>query len=602
MLSRDFTRRNSVETDSLKLMKKQDNLPIALSSLRNEIIGRCYKFPTPFGDRFMTYADYTASGRNLRFIEEYLLTIQESYANTHTEDDVTGKSTTELLHRAERKIKQAVNGNETTCIIAAGTGATGAIIKLQQILGVYIPSATQDRLLTSLRHFSERDLTPDEAAAFDKLSDRFKEYFDSYRPVVFVSRYEHHSNEVTWRESLAEVVAIGFNDEGGLNTKELERQVSDPKYDGRLKIGSFSAASNVTGMLTPVHEVASILHRHGGIVCFDFAASGPYVEINMNKDNESYFDAVFLSPHKFLGGPGASGLLLINDKIYRRDLPPTCGGGGTVDYVGPHAHDYSVDIETREKAGTPGVLQIFRAALVIELKNIIGIDTIEQRERDFSRKVLKRFIANPKLNVLGSHDPDKRIPIISFNVRHEDRILHPKFVTRLLNDLFGIQSRAGCSCAGPYGHHLLNIDLDLSEKYRKQINDGYEGIKPGWVRIGFHYTLEDSDVEFICEAVEFAAEHGHLFLPQYHFDLKTGAWEHTADTGIEEHQFGVVEAMQSRNAGVLEMTECDREREYSSYLETARQLAEKLQGSKVNYKQLPEQLEEISFFHTVNYS
>lgn len=583
-------------------MKIPDNLPLALDSLRNEIIGKCYKFSTPFGQRFMTYADYTASGRNLRFIEEYLLTIQESYANTHTEDDITGKGTTELLHLAEKKIKKAVNGNESTCIIAAGTGATGAITKLQQILGVYIPATTKDWLSTLIGRFSDLELDQNEGTAFNTLQSKFDSFFDRSRPVVFVSSYEHHSNEVTWRETLAEVVTIGFTGNGELNTAELEEKVSDSRYDGRLKIGSFSAASNVTGMLTPVYDVARIMHRHGGIVCFDFAASGAYVEIDMNKDAESYFDAVFISPHKFLGGPGSSGLLLINDKIYRKDLPPTCGGGGTVEYVSPHSHDYSPDIETREKAGTPGILQILRAALVIELKNLIGIEWIEQREQDFVNRALKRFTANPKINVLGSHDPTKRIAIISFNIKHEDRILHPKFVTRLLNDLFGIQSRAGCSCAGPYGHHLLKIDNALSGKYRKQIISGYEGIKPGWVRVGFHYTIDDSDFEFICEAIEFIALHGHLFLPQYHFDLKTGAWEHGADPDLGKHTFGVMKALESRNAGVLEQVECDREKEYSSYLETAKKLAEKLEGTAITFKTLPPALEEISFFYTVNYS
>jgi selenocysteine lyase/cysteine desulfurase len=252
----------------------------------------------------------------------------------------------------------------------------------------------------------------------------------------------------------------------------------------------------------------------------------PYVEIDMNREEDCAFDAVFFSPHKFLGGPGSSGILVFNEDIYSRDLPPTTAGGGTVVYVAADGHDFSWDVEAREKAGTPPILQTIKATLVMELKDRIGIKTIEEKERFYTRYVLDRLRTMPNISIIGNADPEECLAIVSFNIKHRDRILHPKFVTRLLNDLFGIQTRAGCSCAGPYGHILLGIGGPASRKLRELIGRGYGGLKPGWVRINIHYTFSREDVDFLLRAINFVSEHGFLFLSQYEFDLTGGEWNH----------------------------------------------------------------------------
>ena len=319
---------------------------------------------------------------------------------------------------------------------------------------------------------------------------------------MFVGPYEHHSNEVTWRQGLATVVEVNLAADGGIDLAHLESLLQAPEYQGRLRIGSFSAASNVTGMRSPVREIAKLLHANDAFACFDYAASAPYVEIDMNPPldddgGDASLDAVFLSPHKFLGGPGSSGVLVFNERLYSKGLGPSVAGGGTVDYVSPHDQDFIADIEEREKAGTPGVLQTLKAALVLELKQRIGVARIEAREHELLRRALRRWSAHDGIEVLGNPDPSRRIGIVSFNLRDaRGRYLHPKFVTVLLNDLFGIQSRAGCSCAGPYGHRLLGIDQPTSELYRDWVRKGFQGIKPGWCRVGFHYAMDDAEADY----------------------------------------------------------------------------------------------------------
>ncbi len=566
-----------------------------IDRLREEILGCDFRFRTPFGERRMVYADYTASGRGVRFIEDHLVRIQESYANTHTEDDVTGRSTTRMLHHAEDVIKRSVNGDADTRIIAVGTGATGAIKRLQEILGVYIPPAT--------RAFLEREgRVQAETTGVDAFGS-FMAHIRLCRPVVFVGPYEHHSNEVSWRESLAEVVEIGLAPDGGLDMVDLDRKAGDPRYEGRFKIGSLSAASNVTGMRTPVYDAARILHRHGALACFDFAACAPYVTIDMNRDSEAYFDAVFFSPHKFLGGPGTSGLLLFNRRIYRDDLPPTFASGGTVDYVGPDDQDYTADIETREKPGTPGTLQLLKAMLAIELKEAIGQDVIEGRERDLTRRMMERLLRHPGIEVLGNPDPDRRIGIVSFNLRHKDRYLHPKLVTRLLNDLFGIQSRAGCSCAGPYGHRLLNIGPEESHRYRDAIHAGCQGIKPGWVRLSLHYCMDDEDVDYIGRAVEFLAEVGHLFLPLYRFDMATGAWCHEKECGGETPRFGIREALAASARPTGQPSADSRKDDYARYFAEAEATAARLRGAPPpDGASIPGLPEDLVYFQVIHLS
>ncbi len=489
-----------------------------LDWLRSQIIGVDATIQTPYGEKPMLYADYTASGRALKFIEAYLCSLLPLYANSHTEDDLTGRLTTELLHLAEEQIKQRVNAGPDGRIIACGTGATGAIDRMQQLVGVKLPAASRALLDNLLQGF----LGAEQVAAFTA----FKA---SHQPVVFVGPYEHHSNEISWRESMCTVVEVQMTEAGAIDLQHLQQLLQDPRYHDRLRIGSFSAASNVTGMISPVHEIASLLHHHGALAFFDYAASAPYVPIDMNPGREEgdYLDAIFLSPHKFLGGPGASGLLIFNKRCYHADLPPSMAGGGTVEYVGPEDHDFIDDIEAREKAGTPGILQTLKAALVLDLKQAVGIDRIEQREQALIRLAFQRWGQHPGIEILGNPDPQRRVGIVSLNIRDpKGQYLHPRFITTLLNDLFGIQSRAGCSCAGPYGHKLLDISPVKAAEYRSWITRGYHGVKPGWCRVGFHFIFDDLEAEYLLKCVEFVADQGYLFVHRYHFDARSGGWSH----------------------------------------------------------------------------
>jgi len=562
-----------------------------IETLRSQVIGADATVETPFGDRLMVYADYTASGRCLVLCEQYLQNLQRIYANTHTEDDISGRSMTQLLVQAEDSIKQSVNAGPGGRIITVGSGATGAIDKLQQIIGIALPPATRQSLTQMM-----------EEALGTEAHANFTQYLEQHQPVVFVGPYEHHSNEISWRENLVTVVEVRMDGEGAIDLQHLESQLQDPAYQGRKRIGSFSAASNVTGMRSAVHEIASLLHKYGAIACFDYAASAPYVEIDMNPPAAKYagdasLDAIFISPHKFIGGPGSMGVLLFNERIYHRELPPSVSAGGTVDYVGPHNQDFIEDIEEREKAGTPGVLQVLKAALAFQVKDHIGVDAIEQREGKLLKRAFERWLAKPNIEILGNQDPDRRIGILSFNIKdHGDRYLHPKFVTSLLNDLFGIQSRAGCSCAGPYGHRLLNIDNETSEQYRKWIIKGLCGIKPGWCRVNLHYAMDDLEADYILDAVEFVADHGHNFLSLYNFDLHSGTWTHKSDE-VDLEGFSLEAALEC--SGYQKRTLSDQERKlmYSAFLAEAKSLADQLasEGLPEEHSLEPE-LEALKFF------
>ncbi|MCU0976526.1 MAG: aminotransferase class V-fold PLP-dependent enzyme [Steroidobacteraceae bacterium] len=546
---------------------------IDLASLRDQVIGVDAPIETPFGRRPMVYCDYTASGRSLRFVERYLQGLLQTYANTHTEDDVTGRSMSRLLHEAEAAIKRAVNAGPGGCIVACGTGATGAIDRLQRILGVALPPATRE----TIERIEETTLGAEAAAAARRARRE-------QAPVVFLGPYEHHSNEVSWRQGLATVVNVDLGADGGVDLAHLERLLKDPRWQGRPRIGSFSAASNVTGMRTPVHEIAALLHRHGAFACFDYAASGPYVPIDMNPDGapgERSLDAVFLSPHKFLGGPGASGVLVFNERLYRRDLPPSLAGGGTVDYVSPVDQDFIADIEEREKAGTPGILQTLRAALAFELKSAVGEQRIEAIEQALLGRAWRRWSQVEEIEILGNPDPARRIGIVSFNLRDpRGGWLHPKFATALLNDLFGIQSRAGCSCAGPYGHRLLGIDQDTSEQYRAFVREGFHGIKPGWCRVGFHFVMDEAEADYVIEAVAFVALHGHRFLPLYEFDPLTGQWRHREFVERAE-PLSLAAALGAGELPPTALPAAERARRYARYLDEARRIAAELDAPGV---------------------
>jgi selenocysteine lyase/cysteine desulfurase len=561
---------------------------LSLEDVRNAIIGQNFVFQTPYGRRLLTYCDYTASGRSLKFIEQFLIKIQREYANTHTEDDVTGRHMTKILHQAEAIIKKAFNAEKNCRIIATGTGATGAISKFQEIIGIRLPPATKELLRNLFKKSGKEDFLQ-------------QKEINQLKPVVFIGPYEHHSNDLMWREAIAEVVSIKLTPDGYIDLKDLESQVSDIKYKNRLKIGSFSAASNVTGLKSPIYEISRILHKYGCIVCFDFAASAPYVKINMNKDKDTYFDAIFISPHKFVGGPGSSGILVFNERVYKTALSPTSAGGGTVDFVSSTTVDYSEDIEIREKSGTPGVLQTIKAALAIDLKDAIGIDKIEAIELEYTSKALDRLSKHPKIEILGPIDAMNRISIVSFMIKHIDKYLHPKFTTKLLNDLFGIQSRAGCMCAGPYGHLLLNIGEERSQLFRCVTQEGKLGFKPGWCRVNFHYLFSEIEFEFICKAIEFIADYGYLFLDEYSFNIQTGEWTHLKFEDILNYNRPDIKSIIS-----AELRDCfdeesiNRDAEFTKYLKDANKIIKNFIEEK-EYQQFDDpNLEELRWFNFIH--
>ncbi len=515
-----------------------------LSELRGDILGADACVRTPFGERRITYADHIASGRPLASVEERLrASVLPLYANTHTEDSATGAYTTHLVHEASAYIKRQLGADERYRLVFAGSGTTGAVKRMQEILGLAVPSNLRERVLAALE--------PEE------------------RPVVFVGPYEHHSNELSWRESLAEVVAIPLDERGGIDLGALKRGLDDPRFDGRPKIGSFSAASNVTGIITDVRAVATLLHEHGAAAFFDYAASAPYVDIDVRPGELDGIDALFLSPHKFLGGPGSPGVLLFDQMLYDQPVPTTAGGG-TVSYVSPQGHWFLNDIEAREDAGTPAILQKLRAALAFEVKQRVGVKRIEKRERQLIAAAIERFRDHPNVHLLGNLDAP-RLAVVSFEVRSGPWILHPRFVTRLLNDLFGIQGRAGCSCAGPYGHDLLGIDAERSRAYHDAIEAGFEAVRPGWSRISFHYAIDDTTFAFLLDALAFVAEYGGRFVPLYRFDWSTGAWTHEADT---EPECG----FDSASWRPIARSRAAPSEDFARYLDEARALADGLKA------------------------
>lgn len=551
---------------------------LTLDFLRAQTLGADTPIQTPFGERLLVYADYTASGRCLGFVEDYCCELAALHANSHTEDSLTGHAMTHLLHEAEAAIKRAINAGTSGKVICCGTGSTGAIHKLQEILGVAISPVTLQFLNESMGK-----------GALDAIRGT--------QPVVFVGPYEHHSNEVTWREGLATVVEVDLDANGALDLAHLDDLLQDPRFEGRKLMGSFSSASNVTGLKSPVHEIARLLHRRGAIALFDYAASAPYVPIDMNPDGdpEGRLDAVFFSPHKFIGGPGSAGVLVFDEALYHSELAPSVGGGGTVDYVGPQGHDFTADIEARERAGTPGVFQVVRAALALEIKRELGVETIQNREHRLLEPALSRWMDHERVEILGPSDPTKRIGIVSFNIADgEGGYLHPKLVTTLLNDLFGIQSRAGCSCAGPYGHRLLAIDQETSERYRRIIRKGTHGVKPGWCRVGFHYTMDDDEARFVMDAVELIADHGSCFIPLYDFDVDTGCWTHK-EVSMALPEFSLNDALNTPRPILSAKPPAERRAIYDQVLSEARALAESLPHPVCDAK-LEGELGELQFF------
>lgn len=510
-----------------------------IAHIQQEVIGANQWFSTCFGQKPLVYADYTASGRSLRFIEEYIQhRVLPWYANTHTETSFTGAQTTHLREQARKIIKQAVNAQENDKLIFCGSGATNGINKIIDILGMRIPK--------------ELDETYDWASQIN----------DDDRPVVFIGPYEHHSNELPWRESIAHVISIPVDINGNIDLNILAQQLENHAHR-KLKIGSFSAASNVTGVKSNVEAITKLLKQNHALAFWDYAAAGPYVKIDMN--GATPLDAVFISPHKFIGGPGTPGILVVKQAVLKNKIPAIVGGG-TVMYVTPNGHKFIADPERREEGGTPPIVESIRAGLVFKLQQDVGTDVIEETEHQWVVKAMKWFKSIDQLDVLGNENA-ARLSIFSLRFKHQNRDLHYGFVTALLNDLFGIQVRGGCSCAGPYGHLLLEMDMDYSLQLESEIQRGNMILRPGWVRLNFNYFISEQEFDYILEAIKLVANHGWRLLPYYQWDPQQGLWrfqgsQNVLNTSLLDCDF------QAKNKETLEAAEPN----YNSLLNEAQNI------------------------------
>lgn len=461
---------------------------------RQNIIGIGQEFPSPFGMQRMVYTDWTASGRLYRPIEEKIINEFGPYvANTHTETTVSGTAMTNAYHEARHIIKHHVNAGPDDVLITDGTGMTGVINKFQRILGLKLPE--QLKAFTNI---------PDEA-----------------RPVVFVSHMEHHSNQTSWLETIAHVEIIPACEQGLLCLDSFAELLA--KYKSHpLKIASITACSNVTGIKTPYYEVAKLMHQNNGLCFVDFACSAPYVHIDMHPaDTEAWLDAIFFSPHKFLGGPGTSGVLIFNKKLYSNTVPDH-PGGGTVKWTNPWGgHKYFDDIEEREDGGTPGFLQVIKTALAIKLKEQMGIDKILQREKELIDYAFAQLEQIDNLNLLAPQHKN-RLGVLSFYI--DD--LHFNLGVKLLNDRFGIQTRGGCSCAGTYGHYLLHVDQERSNYLTEKISCGDLQEKPGWIRMSIHPTTTNAEIEYVCESIKQLAENHTEWAKDYQYNPASNEFVH----------------------------------------------------------------------------
>lgn len=468
---------------------------------RKDIIGIDQKFITPFGEKSLIYADWVASGRLYSPIEKRMM---EDFApfvgNTHSETSITGTLMTHSYHKAHSIIKQHCNANSNDVIITAGFGMTAVVNKFQRLLGMKICEQ-----LGKYTNIPKED-----------------------RPVVFITHMEHHSNHTSWLESTADVEVIEPNQDGLVNIEHFA-QLLDKYKDRKVKIGSFTAASNVTGIQPDYYKLSKMIHQYNGLCFVDFAAAAPYVKINMHPiDPEEKLDAIFFSPHKFLGGPSTSGVLIFDKNLYNRSIPDH-PGGGTVDWTNPWGqYKYINDIEAREDGGTPGFLQAIRTALCIKLKDEMGVDNILKREHELLSIAIPELRKIPKLHILANNIED-RIGIISFYV--ED--MHYNLICKHLNDRFGIQMRGGCSCAGTYGHYLLHVDPNRSKRITDKINAGDLSEKPGWVRLSLHPTMTNEELYKIIDALNQIIKFGHTWSNDYVYSPHTNEFYHYNEPDLD---------------------------------------------------------------------
>ncbi len=471
---------------------------------RDGIIGIDAEILTPDGShKRVVYADWTASGRNFAPIEQRMQNeIMPLVANTHSEASATGMAMTHAYHMAQQRIKRHVNAHADDVIITAGSGMTRLVNKFQRILGMRWPE--------------DLNLIP----------------MDEHRPVVFITHMEHHSNQTSWLETIATVEIIEPTADGLVDLDYFAELIK--KYEDRkMKIASVTACSNVTGICTPYHEIAKMIHAAGGLCFVDFACSAPYVNINMHPEEEgAHLDAIFFSPHKFLGGPGSSGVLIFNRNLYSKRYPDN-PGGGTVDWTNPWGqHKYIDDVEVREDGGTPAFLQTIKTAMCITLKEEMGVANIMKREHELCKQLLAHLKAIPNVHVLAS-DHEDRLGVVSFYI--DD--LHFLAGVKLLNDRFGIQCRGGCSCAGTYGHYLLNIGEGKSKEITDMIDQGDLSMKPGWVRVSIHPTMSEAEIDYIGESVAQLAAHHEEWCKDYYFEACSGDFttkDKTADQALKD--------------------------------------------------------------------
>lgn len=469
---------------------------------RDQIIGVDQTFISPYGEQKLIYTDWTASGRLYRPIEEKMMNEFGPFvANTHTETSTSGAAMTLAYHEARNIIKRHVNANENDVLITEGSGMTGVVNKFQRILGLKVSENLKDHT----------------------------EIPEDLRPIVFVSHMEHHSNQTSWLETIADVEVVPCNDAGLVCLHKFEECIKKHAHR-KLKIASVTSCSNVTGIKTAYHKVAKLIHKYNGLCFVDFACSGPYVDIDMHPEaQDEYLDAIFFSPHKFLGGPGSSGVLIFNKKLYKNMIPDN-PGGGTVSYTNPWGeHDYFDDVETREDGGTPAFLQTIRIALSIQLKDQMGTDKIRQREDELNKRLFETLESIPNVKILAPNHKD-RLSIFSFYL--ED--VHFNLVVKLLNDRYGIQTRGGCSCAGTYGHFLLNVDQETSNRIKGQILEGCSTEKPGWIRLSLHPTIKDEEVDFICNSLKELCANIGEWSSDYEYDPVKNDYVHTSVKPIEK--------------------------------------------------------------------